>query len=118
MLVSFFIPSYISVSGDPLDGEGTFEGFEFCADVGEGNGNLLTGARLEGSDPHDCCLVVGEDPHVTFPPSLLQCFRACSAACWMPYSSASYTSIWCPWGRSFPLRVGHWADIFRHLPYF
>ena len=25
------------------------------ADVGEGNGYLLTGARLEGSDPRDCC---------------------------------------------------------------
>ena len=35
----------------------------------EGDRYLLAGDRLEGSDPHDCGLVVGEDPDVTFPPT-------------------------------------------------
>jgi len=54
------------VAANLLDGEGTFEGGEFRVDVREGNGYLLARAKLEVSDAHDCCLVVGEDPDVAF----------------------------------------------------
>jgi len=61
-----------------MDGQDAFG--QFRADMHEGDGYLLTGARLEGFDPHDCGLAVGEDPDVTFPSNsfaVLQCVFRC-----------------------------------------